>query len=131
MMMELYHKKDGETCPYTEIFTINIRGHPSSIADLYPLLPVDLHSIGSQGGDGSVYNLLHHLSVPIGFFQLGGCNPNMSVGGNIFTRFIQDLAGILIGLKPGEGQPQLGGEKGDMLRRQQNRHFISASSQFI
>lgn len=34
---------------------------------LYPLLPVYLHTVGAQRGDGSVDNLLHHLSIAIGF----------------------------------------------------------------
>lgn len=35
-------------------------------AHLYPLLSVDLHTIGTQRSDGSVNDFVHHLGVAIG-----------------------------------------------------------------
>lgn len=44
-----------------------------------PLLTVNLHAIGAQGGDGTVNDLLHHLRVPVGLLQFGGCDPDVAV----------------------------------------------------
>lgn len=74
---------------------------------LYPLLPVYLHAVGAQGGDGPVDDLLHHLSVAIGFLQLGGSDPDVSVRGDVLAGFVQNAPGVLVRLKAGQRQPQL------------------------
>lgn len=67
------------------------------MSDLNPLLAVDLHAVGPEGGDGSVDDLLHHLCVSVGLLQLGSGDPDMAVGGNVFTGLVQNTTGILIG----------------------------------
>lgn len=84
---------------------------PPKSLHLNPLLPVDLDSIGPERGDRSVNDLLHHLSVAIGFLQLGGSDPDVTVSGNVFTSFVQHPPGVLIGLQSGEGQPKLKSEQ--------------------
>lgn len=74
---------------------------------LDPLLTVDLHAVGPQRGDGALNDLLHHLRVAVGLLQLGGCGPDVPVGGDVLTGLIQDLAGILIGLQPCQSEPEL------------------------
>lgn len=63
---------------------------------LYPLLSVNLHAVGTQRGDGSLDDLVHHLGVAIGFLQLCGGDPNMAIGGDVLTGLVQDTSGILI-----------------------------------
>lgn len=61
------------------------------------MFAVDLHAVGPQGADGSVDDLLHHLCVAVGLLQLGSCDPDMAVSGNVFTGLVQNTTGILIG----------------------------------
>ena len=91
--------------------------HVCPTPHLYPLFPVDLHTVGPQRGDGSVYDLLHHLSVAVGLLQLGGGDPDVTVSGDVLASLVQDATGVLVGLQAGQGQPQLGrGETREDLR---------------
>lgn len=85
-------------------------------AHLYPLLPVYLHTVGAQRGDGSVDDLLHHLSVAIGFLKLGGRDPDVAICRDVLAGFVQNAPGVLIRLKAGQRQPQLEGGKTCRLR---------------
>lgn len=67
-------------------------------AHLDPLLPVDLHTVGAERSDGSVDDLLHHLRVAVGFLQLGGGDPDVPVGGNVLSGFVQDPPSVLVRL---------------------------------
>lgn len=67
-------------------------------AHLYPLLSVDLHTICTERGYGSVDDLVHHLSVAIGFFKFGSRDPDVPIGGNVLSGFVQDPTGVLIRL---------------------------------
>lgn len=64
--------------------------------DLNPLFAVYLHAVGPQRADGSVNDLLHHLCVTVGLLQLGGCDPDMPVCGDVFTSFVQNPTSVLV-----------------------------------
>lgn len=83
------------------------RWESSPTPHLDPLLAVYLDAVGPQRGDGSVDDLLHHLRVPVGLLQLGSCDPDVPVCGDVLPGLIQDLAGILVGLQPCQSEPEL------------------------
>lgn len=87
-------------CSRIELFCL-------SLTHLYPLFAVDLHSIGPQRSDGSVDDLLHHLRVAVGLLQLGGSDPDVAVGGDVLSGFVQDTPSVLVRLQAGKRQPQL------------------------
>lgn len=55
------------------------------MANLNPLLTVNLNSVSSKRSYSSVNDFFHHLCVAIGFLQLGGCDPDVSICRDILT----------------------------------------------
>lgn len=47
----------------------------------------------------SLNNLIHQGCISVSFFQLGSSDPDLTIGRNILTRFIQDAARIVVRLK--------------------------------
>lgn len=47
------------------------------------------------------------MYVSIRLFQFGGCDPDLSVCGDVFSGLVQDFSGILISLQTGQSQPEL------------------------
>lgn len=90
-------KQQFEACNLLE----DVRHLNAPGTNLYPLLSVDFHTVGSQRSDGSVNDLVHHLSVAVGLLQLSSCDPDVAVSGDVLSSFIQDTAGILVCFKTG------------------------------
>ena len=72
----------------------------------------------------SVDDLGAHVRVAVRFLQLGGSDPDLSVGRNRLASSVQHLSRILVRLEAGESEPQLeGGEDEVRCKRCENKGF--------
>lgn len=92
--VSVFHKQLQETLPSLSLS--QKKKSQVTGTHLYPLLSVDLHTIGTQRSDGSVNDLVHHLRVAVGLFQLGSSDPNVTIGGDVLSSLVQDTTGILV-----------------------------------
>ena len=97
----------SSTCGSAHYTTLGIQVRTCTYSSAPINVHTHVHMYSTTVVQTSLDDLGYHVEVLMSFLQLGCCDPDQSVSGNVLTSLVEHLAGILIGLKLSQCQPEL------------------------